>query len=609
MEKWENVAEIESSIVSLVERKPELQFAIGKAMFRRGNVDVINSVSDTDISDCLATCDGPYQSFFLGIDCLQQMNFTSAKNWAKQCFDSRKHFLGEKHLDTCRAQFMLGFVEVSSTLGQTPILPNDVKYMTDALDVFERNAETNFWFYPDMLRKFAQFRSNEGMFDEAENYFKKAISVETELKNDPKCASAALHFFDLGDLYFQFQKWKCVLDTCVPAVSGFTEFDPNENLIIGDVLGLIAYSYFKTGQFKLADQYFKKAISKIDSCSSEKPDGWSSVKAKIVGFKMEFEYFAMKRKKVAEKDFKLAEKLVTDTRNNGTFFYEPKGYFQLGLCYEFVKKDFKEAFRNYGCSLRGVFLKLQKTHPQHCDCILALGRIILKQTKNESGEDFVKEAFKHACQLVGPNDAYMKPIFEVLQGCVDAQKQLTNANKKFQMFMKCFEDEKISQSSHFVASFVLDFGRRLYNDKCAIIGLKGCERLFEKSFEVFQKVFGTGDKKTAESQRMMGLCCLKKGDLKKAEWYLLGSAVVLVQYFQWFFFCFVLNWCWVIKSLLVLASLRWLELLFKIFIKVQVSFEMCATLMRTMRRIDATYSQPPVLSISISLWQLFLDVQ
>ena len=187
-------------------------------------------------------------------------------------------------------------------------------------------------------------------------------------------------------------------------------------------------------------------------------------------------------------------------------------------------------------------------HPYHCDCSLAIARCYFKLSKTKEGVEKLECAFKHACALFDLNDVYFEAFFELFHANVDQQKSVKKACSVFGATMKILCDQNFSQS-YFAANFAFNFANRLYDEGFTVTGGAAirCVDLFEKSLEVFQNVFGSKDKRSGQCERMLGLCSLKNGDVTKAEWHLLNSAIILSQNWTFFIcccFCFVfyINW-------------------------------------------------------------------
>ena len=366
----------------------------------------------------------------------------------------------------------------------------------------------------------------------------KAVEVEKMLKDCDKCTSVALRQWELAKLYLHFQKWQSALDVYSASVTG-CEFIEFEGLFLGDAYSEMAYCHFKLGELKLAEKYFSKANSKIDEFKEVGHLEWLLKKSKVAGYELQFEFVGRKKPQTAEKFCQLSTRLLKTFQETRKSFvkksfmaacYEPKAYFQLGFYYEFVKKQYSQAIEHYGESCKSATATFSNIHPYHCDCSLAIARCYFKLSKTKEGVEKLEYAFKHACALFDLNDVYFEAFFELFHANVDQQKSVKKASSVFGATMKILCDQNFSQS-YFAANFAFNFANRLYDEGFTVTGGAAirCVDLFEKSLEVFQNVFGSKDKRSGQCERMLGLCSLKNGDVTKAEWHLLNSAIILSQ--------------------------------------------------------------------------------
>ena len=532
------VDEMGVSIRSRLTAEPNTRFAIIKASARRSSLDVFSNLcgmSRKAVDDLMHEEEnesGPLFASLLFSSALLLFtgkHFDCAGKSFNYCCEIRTQFLGAKHLETIRAQFMQGYLMALSCSGAPFHQESHVNLMTDALDVIEKKAEQTFWFYPEMFQYYAKCRTEEGKFWIAEKYFKKAVDAEEKLKNGDKSnTTIALRQIEFAKLHMNFQKWQSVLDLNLPAVSN-AEFETYEGIVVADAYGAIAYCYFKLEKHELAEKNFAKAITAMDVFEDKSDREWAIMKVKILGYKIEFEITAMKRLEVAEMDFKMASKLMKVAKKSKTSCFEPKASFQLGFYYEFVKQSYSEAIDCYLLSSKATGLRYFKAHPYYCDCSLALARIYFKQFRMDEGHEMLKSAFKQACSLFDTSDPYFEPFFDLFQENVSQQKRMKQAYNVFSTTVKMLSEQKFPASSYLVATFGYNFAKRVFENDFVVVGQTGCQDLLKKSLKVFKKVFGTKDKRSGHCERILGLCCLKNGDAKGAEWHLYQSALALIQ--------------------------------------------------------------------------------
>lgn len=79
----------------------------------------------------------------------------------------------------------------------------------------------------------------------------------------------------------------------------------------------------------------------------------------------------------------------------------------------------------------------------------------------------------------------------------------------------------------YFVSFCFDFASRLYNESPNEGKKSRCVDIIRQSVIDFERILGRKNKKTAESEKMLGLCYLKSGKLSEAEWHLYNSALAL----------------------------------------------------------------------------------
>ena len=518
-------------------RSPTSSFTAIKALLRYSKiyklaVSISNAFMDNfhhskdDKDSCLRAsflfCKGAVE--------MEQNHFFFASENFKSSFNIRKTILGDKHVETLRSKFMYGCASVNIDIWrcrQRQLYDEeDARHMTDVLQILD-GLETKFWFYPEMLRLYATFKLNLGNFRESEKFMKQAIGIQ-KLLHANKSEEIAVSYMDLCHLYTYFQKWNLILESCLPPVVGW-KFERSDVFVIADAQGSFAYSYFKTGQYKKAAHLFNEALAKLDSCYNPLLEFWAILRSKVLSLKMEFEFSAMKKPQVAREIFETIMTLMAPWKFTNRSFPEAKVPYQLGLFYELVEKSYLEAYENYDSSIHSTRMNFSMKHSYVCLATLGKARVKMKMSSFEEGEALLIDAFKHACEMVEPNDSFMEPIFELLMVRVLVQQDLKLAHKKYQSFTKIFDAQNISQSSRFVADFGFTFAKRMYSNNCAIIGLNGCQSMFTRSLEIFAKTLGYENEKTAEIQRMVGLCDLKQGNLREAEWHLFNCALFLQQ--------------------------------------------------------------------------------
>ena len=203
----------------------------------------------------------------------------------------------------------------------------------------------------------------------------------------------------------------------------------------------------------------------------------------------------------------------------------------MGFIYETVEKSLDKAQKYYLEVVKICSECSTHHHPILYDAHLGLARLYLKQKQIPECEKHAQRCLEVSVLLFGSDSGNVLPAVEIFSQLVDYRKDLRKANTVFSSCMETFYRTGLLNESEFIASFSDCFAERLYNCVNFTEGeLKKCTDLFTSSFQVFEKLAGPKNQKEAfESQRKLGLCHLKLGDVKTAEWHLFRSAIALVQ--------------------------------------------------------------------------------
>ena len=201
--------------------------------------------------------------------------------------------------------------------------------------------------------------------------------------------------------------------------------------------------------------------------------------------------------------------------------------FRLGLLHEIndapqtAEKYYLEALEI--CHENRIFC-----HPVLFDTNFHLAKIYLKQKKVAECEKFAKKSLEMSLRLFDPNESQVESVFDIFKQLVEYRKNVRKASFVFTSYMDTFSRLGVADQSVFLASFGYTFAKRMFEEIMSEESeLKKCRDLFAKSCDVFRKSFGRKDEKTVDSQKMMGLCHLRLGNVRLAEWHLFNAAVAL----------------------------------------------------------------------------------
>ena len=430
------------------------------------------------------------------------------------CLKIRRAKLGESHAQTAIAKFHVAGTEDAND--------ESFKAMEESLNCLERHS------YGDLLQyyhivlvyviRLQLFFKTKTALDCLQKYLKNIQDNKSPLFRDP----ARIRIFSSYGIMLlrELGKWQLALDWFqwydvlkVESLELMTRFMAASSA---------AYCYFKVGDYPSAKKLFKytnENCSEIENSSAENQMYWLHFKF------CECEFLLHAEPHEAERMFRI---MCTVCPIDFEMLY-PNIKVHLAFIYETVGRSLTKAEQYYHQGLEDWKQNHVHSYPRHCDCLLGLSRVYLKQGKIKDCEKYAWKFIDLSSRLFEPPDQHFEPAIEIFQQLMEYRKDITKMEKFFVSYKENFSRVGLTDDSSFVALFSHNFAKMLYdNAHFGSTDFKKCAKIFGKSFRVLVKVLGAKNKKTAESQRMLGLCNMRLGNVGIAEWHLLNSAITLL---------------------------------------------------------------------------------
>ena len=458
----------------------------------------------------------------------------------KTCFEIRRAKLGENHIKTIFAKFELGRVSFMQRSVRFDRLatPEDYRIIEEAFfslkEYTERTGAEVRGIFIEYAEDLAGLLQASGVNERSVDVLRDAAELIGRAATSVCDLSSRCHrmWMRIGEIYVDFKKYELALHWFLKVpenIEGFGNHTWNDYFWIRSAFGS-AYCYFKLGDFISARNFFGSCRAILYSAGAL----WDSLNCSLS--QCEFLSFDEPNQVVAVfQAVKPNEVILEKLRPASWHFFDLISYlrahFRIGFIYETVEKSLDKAKRYYLEVLKICSEDSTHQHPVFCDTHLGLARLYLKQKQIPECEKHAQKCLELSILLFGPDSGNVEPVVEIFRQLVDHRKHIRKASTVFSSYMETFSRTGLLSESEFIASFSHCFAERLYN--CVNFGegeLKKCIDLLTSSFQVFAKLAGPKNKKRAyESQKKLGLCHLKLGEVKTAEWHLFTSAIALVQ--------------------------------------------------------------------------------
>ena len=336
----------------------------------------------------------------------------------------------------------------------------------------------------------------------------------------------------IAEIYMDREKYQTALDWFMKAAeySERKDVDDRTELVIRHLTGR-AYCHFEMNNFLPATLYFELVDEFFDYC----PESWKVLSCNLLRCIFLLKNNQAMWKVVDAFQHSMMNFLTLQFGFSKTIFLDEltacvRVHSQLGLIHELMSKPLPLAENFYLDALKLCEVAPISCHPVQCDTLLRLAKFYWKQTKVTDCETYVKKSLLLSFRIFGPNDENVRQGFEILTQLVDHRKDIRKASTVFTSYMNALSRVNLLDDSEFTASFCFNFAQRLFNHiNCGQPELAKCNDLFSRSWRVFTKVLGSKNAKTAKTQKLLGICNLKLGNVKVAEWHLFNAAVLMLQ--------------------------------------------------------------------------------
>lgn len=238
----------------------------------------------------------------------------------------------------------------------------------------------------DTYRNLAKLFEEKFLYEEAEEYFKLALSMKQELlgMNNPDVAAI---MNDLGSLYDKQSKYKEAEGFFNRAVNIYEKYGKlPENLVA--VLNNLGFMYFSQGRFEKAEKVQKHSLDIYKKCLNKKDSRTANMVLNLA-----LTYSLQGKNKEAEELCRQSipnyEEILTGKVNN-----DPEIAIIINkLSFIFLKQqkfDQAEQLQKQSLSINKSVPGLN--HPNLIRDYLSLGNIYYAQNKNKEAEEFYKQA-------------------------------------------------------------------------------------------------------------------------------------------------------------------------------------------------------------------------
>ena len=515
---------------------PLSQFCALKAIFRNRYIPPVNIIPLCPIfvgslnAKQQQSCTMANVHFVMGKLHVDNFNYTHAMTAFRECLRIRNTELGEHHASTAIVKVTLANLLIETAKRSEP-LPSEVfSLMEESFSVFRNRSHTKFMCFADGLNVFGIYFSDSGNLKLAETYLKEAIEVETSIRNSENHECVTFRRVALGKAYLQYKKWDLAKGEFLLAIADLScKIGQKETLICGEALAFCGYCFFKLGDFGNAKIHFDWSKEKFSTFNQGLEV--SNLFLVLMLFNAEFLLLGLQERDIAKQIAITAFSYCLGNKNFCHVFH-PEVYHTLALLREeFDEEDlFPLTSRAlYEESLKIGEQKFFSYHPYMCDSFLALAKLDFKENEMEMFEYRLTKGLEIAFKIYGPNDESIRMIFSQFEKLTNLRELVQKDYAKFSDYMNLCTQAAVGSNCEFIALFCAQFAQHLFETKMGNCWVDRCCELFSKSHDFFKRALGDKNEKTAKTEQMVGLCYLKMGKLKKAEWHLFHSAISLMQ--------------------------------------------------------------------------------
>ena len=516
---------------------PVLQFCVLKAIFRHRFLPPLDliSLSPMYIRNLNVRqqqgCVMANVNFVLGKLSIDIFNHSIAITTLRECLRIRVAELGENHVMTATVKVTLAQILIETADRSLPFNCEVFTLMEDSFRVFRNRSRTKFSCFADGLKSLATYFSDSGHFKQAQVHFEESIEVETAFCNNQHHDRVAFKRVALGKVYLQYKKWESSKQEFLSAIADLScKIDEKAIMICGEALAFCGYCFFKLGDFGNAKIHFDWSREKFSTFSQGLEV--SNLFLVLMLFDAEFRLWGLEERGVA-KQIAITAFSYCLSNTNISHSSHPEVYFTLALFREEFNEEeiFPLSSRAlYEESLRIGLQKFFSYHPYICDSYLALAKIDYNENKVDAFEDKLCKGLEIAFKIYEPNDCSIKMIFLQFEKLTNLRELVQTDYAKFINYVDLCTKVAVESNSEFIALFCAEFAQHLFETSSSGSWWVGrCRDLFKKSFKFFKKALGEKNEKTAKTEQMLARCYLKLGNLRKAEWHLYHSAIMLLQ--------------------------------------------------------------------------------
>ena len=465
--------------------------------------------------------------YVLGLEALSGNDLMIADEYFSSCYQTRSIALGKDHILTAEVHFYMGYVLTRMANGPGDELRvSGEQMMLDCLKVMEAKKPFTLRSFATLSAMYADSQYPHRNYHEAVKHYTEAIDVEVQRISNTAHYTVLDFRLRLGKAHYWFKNWEA-------ANVEFMHLYENrksksfkiQQKAFGEMLFSSGYCFFKMGDYPKAQEMF--SLSEEKRTGSQETD--FEALDRLVRF-AEYQYICLKQVKVAtdllQEALKCVKRIKVDKSVMPRMMH---AYFLIGFLQENLERNTESARKYYLQSLQFGKDFEKAPDPHYCDGMLALARIDLENEKIKESELKLKKGLNRALQTHALKNVDLKPFFKffVTSRNFDENDSIEEELLQFSNVKELLRGIPGISNSEFFVAFSFDFASRLYHHNPDEGRKPRCIDLLRQCFLDFEGILGSKNKKTAECEKLLGLCYLKLGELETAELHLRSSALVL----------------------------------------------------------------------------------
>ena len=524
-----------SSIVFTTYPDEEVKYYIAKAILRQGKPLV--DLRYMDAEGCVFSKEGLHwndcalaNAYYIKGEHFLGKSLPKAIEAFAKSYEIRVKHLGPSHVETARAQFEMGRAMARKPEKSRKLDSCVFELMETALYVFNLHNKGLHTMNSDALSFYAEILCKwryDGI-NEAIPYINTCLQNEKIMWGD--CLTIpSLRQLKFGELYEQFQRWTEAVELYEAASRGLNNKSEYASHLV-DVYCHLGYCYSKLGKYEIAEEKFNRSRGYCRQYGVDKND---KKYIKLLLNQAENAFLNQNidlSRKLFQQGLSLKQARLIDSEllmNQDETWQSI--HLRLAFYYEYVKMSLTTAEEYYLQVLDSVQKVFFYGHPAICHVLLALSRVCLKLGNVSLSEDHIFKCLSIQGSCLKSNDLLMELILSNFNQLLGHRKSLTKAKSVFLNYLDRFSQLHFLEDSFFVASFSFNFAKRLYSEMSASNDslTQSYTEIFEKCFRTFCTLCGARSLNTAQTERMLGLCFLKSGQLALAEWHLCNNSSFL----------------------------------------------------------------------------------